>query len=53
MSNPTEQEINACLNWCLDAEDTGTTNYHGMTYEQGVRDAIDWLQGNGSDPSNE
>lgn len=50
MDQPTTEQIDACLNWCADAEESGT-NFFGMSYEQGVRDAIDWLQGNGSDPS--
>ena len=39
-----DSEVDDCLNWCADAEDAGT-NYFGMTYEQGVRDAIEWLAG--------
>ena len=39
----TEDEINALEDWCFEAEEEGT-NYHGMTYEQGIRDAIDWLR---------
>lgn len=50
MESPTEQDIDECLEWCAKAEEHGT-NYHGMSYEQGVRDGIDWLRGHGSDPS--
>ena len=46
MEIPTDREINEVLDWCMDAEADGT-HYHGMTYEQGVRAAIEWLRGEG------
>ena len=47
---PTENEINNVLNECAEREDLGETKYPGMTYEQGVRNAIEWLQGYGENP---
>lgn len=45
----TEEEINDLLNKCVDAEDTGESKYPGMTYEQGIKAAIEWLTGNTDD----
>lgn len=47
---PTENEINNVLNECLEREDLGGSKYPGMTYEQGVKAAIEWLQGYGENP---
>lgn len=41
----TEKEINQLLNECDEAEDMGTTKFPGMTYEQGIKEAIEWLSG--------
>ena len=41
----TEKEINQLLNECAEAEDMGTTKFPGMTYEQGIKEAIEWLSG--------
>ncbi len=49
----TDEEINNTLNWCADSEEEGS-NYPGMTYEQGVRDTIEWLAGDAdTSPSGE
>ena len=32
-----DQEIWDLLNQCADAEETGGSNYPGMTYEQGIK----------------
>lgn len=45
MRKPTQEEIDDCLDWCVESFDKNT-NYPGMTYEQGVKDAILWMQGN-------
>ena len=52
---PTDNEIDDVLNHCLESEDTGESIYPGMTYEQGVKAAIEWLDPNhdGSHPINE
>ena len=44
----TEEEINRLLNECVEAEEMGTTKFPGMTYEQGLKDAIEWLCGDSS-----
>ncbi len=36
----TEEEIRALIKKALEAE--GQTMYEGMTYEQGVHDALEW-----------
>ena len=40
-----EQEIFDLLNLCADAEETGSSIYPGMIYEQGIKAAIEWLVG--------
>lgn len=35
--------------WCMDADNEGS-HYPGMTYEQGVMAALDWLSGDAEDP---
>lgn len=41
----TEKEINQLLNQCVEAEETGISKFPGMTYEQGIKEAIEWLCG--------
>jgi hypothetical protein len=38
----TDKEIDDLLNKCVEAEEHGSA-YRGMTYEQGIKEAIDWL----------
>lgn len=45
-----ESELDAVVNACLDAEENGTTKWPGMTYEQGVKSALEWVQGYGEHP---
>ena len=40
----TQEEIDALLNKCVDAEEFGS-EYPGMSYEQGIIAAIEWLNG--------
>ena len=40
-----EQEINELLNQCAEAEEMCTTKFSGMTYEQGIKEGIEWLIG--------
>ena len=35
--------IDELLNMCAEQEDEGGSKFPGMTYEQGVKAAIDWL----------
>lgn len=49
-----EQEVWDLLNQCADAENTGISNYPGMSYEQGIKAAIEWITGDVKDhPINE
>ncbi len=50
----TEQEIYEVLDECLNSENTSTSIYPGMSYEQGVKAAIEWIIGNTNEhPINE
>lgn len=46
--NRTDAEIDALVEQCFDAESEGS-RYTGMTYEQGIQAAIDWLFDTGRD----
>jgi hypothetical protein len=50
MNEPDEDEINAVLNQCGESEDSGRSKFPGMNYEQGVKAAIEWMRGEGSNP---
>lgn len=41
----TDKAIDKLLNQCAEAEDDGTTKFPGMTYEQGVKAALEWVTG--------
>lgn len=45
----TEEEINELLNKCSEAEEEGASRYPGMTYEEGIHAAIDWMLGYNDD----
>lgn len=45
----TEQEIWDLLNQCAEVEETGSSNYPGMSYEQGIKVAIEWIIGDVKD----
>jgi len=45
MTKPSTIEIDRVLNWTYDAMDEARSNFPGMSYEDGVRAAIEWLQG--------
>ena len=40
----TEKEIADIYNKCVESEN-GESAYSGMTYEQGVKACLDWLEG--------
>ena len=40
-----DQEIWDLLNQCAEVEETGSSNYPGMSYEQGIKVAIEWIIG--------
>ncbi len=50
MSKPNESEINDVLDSCMDSEDEGGSKWPGMTYEQGVSAAVNWMTGDGNNP---
>ena len=45
-----ESELDAVVSYCCDTEENGTTKWPGMTYEQGVKAALEWVQGYGEHP---
>jgi len=45
----TEEEIDSLLNACSKRIDRGGSAYPGMTFEQGINDAIMWLTGQNDD----
>ena len=45
----TDKEIENLLEQCFVAEDLGKSKYRGMTYEQGIKAAINWLFDTGHD----
>lgn len=40
-----ETEVDELLNAVTEHIDAGTSKFRGMTYEQGIRDAIEWIIG--------
>jgi len=42
----TEYEINHLIDAAIEQDGT----YSGMTYEQGIKDALEWVLGEGEDP---
>jgi hypothetical protein len=46
----TDEDIAHLEAWALRAFETGESHYPGMTYEDGVRETLDWLFG-GSEES--
>jgi predicted secreted Zn-dependent protease len=48
--NQRDEDIDTQLNRASDQFDKGGSRYPGMSYEQGVRDAIDWINGQSDDP---
>lgn len=43
--NKTEEEIDDVLNRASEAEDEGVSKYPGMSYEQGIKAALEWALG--------
>lgn len=50
MNLPTEDEIEEVLDLALESIDAGISRFGGMTYEEGVRETLDWIRGNGDRP---
>lgn len=40
-----DSEINEVLDQCIEVEQSGNSKFPGMTYEQGVQEAIRWIIG--------
>ena len=47
-----EQEIADLYNQCVESENEGESKFFGMTYEQGIKNCLDWLEG-GDHPLND
>ena len=45
MNTRTQKQIDELLNRCMEAEETGESAYPGMSYEQGIKAAFEWLEG--------
>lgn len=45
----TEEEVNEVIDKASEQESKGRSRWPGMTYEQGVRNALDWILGNSDD----
>lgn len=50
MNRPSEEEINSILNECIESEQTGSSKFPGLTYEQGIKAAIMWMLGEDENP---
>lgn len=49
MPKPTEDQVDEQLNRAYESKDEGGTRCRGMTYEDGVIAAIEWIRGNQDD----
>lgn len=49
MGKPTQDEMDEVLDRCSEAVAVGS-RYPGMLYEDGIRDAIDWMNNEGEKP---
>ena len=47
---PTDEEIDNVLNQCVESEEEGASRWPGMTFAQGVKAALEWMQGYGPNP---
>lgn len=45
-----DADIDDLLNKCMESEESGSSKYPGMTFEQGIREAIDWITGQTNEP---
>ena len=46
------EEMERVVRWSMKRADSTNTSYNS-TYEEGIRDALEWVLGNGDDPSGE
>ena len=47
---PTEKQIKEQLDKAFDGIESGSSRYPGMSYEEGVNNAISWMLGDYADP---
>lgn len=45
----TQREVDSVLGDCADSISEGSSKYPGLTYEEGVQAALDWILGNTDD----
>ena len=45
----TQEEIEEVMNAAVEQEEQGGTKWHGMTYEQGIAAALNWILGFSND----
>lgn len=45
ISDRTPDEIDDLIGRCIESEASGKSDYPAMTYEEGIRAALDWLDG--------
>ena len=50
MSEPTKNEVNSVIDRCTDAESKGTSSYPSMSYEEGVKAALERMNGDSDEP---
>lgn len=44
------EDLDTLFGWACNDEGAGETRYPGMSYEDGIKDVILWLQGQGDRP---
>lgn len=47
---PTQNQIDDVLALCYEQIDSGKSKYYGMTFEEGVEQAIRWMQDESDEP---
>lgn len=45
----TQKEIDDLADKCSEHQNAGTTKFRGQTYEDGIRNTLDWLAGDSDD----
>jgi len=50
VATPTSEEIEEQLNLAYEQINEGQSKYPSMTFEEGVRDALSWMQGDAEVP---
>lgn len=50
MINITDNDLNELYDWAVNQDEGGTSHYPGMSYEDGIKAVIDWIEGNTDRP---